>query len=143
MLLARKEFVQLSVKFGQMLHLQAISELAAHHDAAHVAQRLQIVKRVGVKHDQICRFPHLDGTGLIAQANDARVAQRGRMQRKLAASANDALEIHQFAPHVVLRDIRARGVRSQTNGNAGCQRLLRGIHDALVNDAPVRHLHVG
>ena len=62
------------------------------------------------------------------------------MQRKLAACAHDALEVHQLAPHIVLRDVRARRIGTQSNGNPLLQGLFCGGHDTVEDDAPVHHL---
>ena len=116
---------------------------AASHNHAHVAKRLQVLQGVAVEHDEVGRLARLDGARLVAQPQDARVAQRGRMQRHLTRRAHDALEVHHLAPHVVLGDVGARRIGSQTYGDPRRQRLLRRLHDALEHDAAVHLLHLG
>lgn len=58
--LARQERVELAVELGQMLHGKPRDKLAARHDHLHLAQRLQVLERVLVEHNEVGCFPHLD-----------------------------------------------------------------------------------
>ena len=65
------------------------------------------------------------------------------MQCEFGRHAGMALEIHHFAPHVVVRDERAGGIGAQAYGNAIGKRLTRRGGDAFVDDAAVDFLHMG
>ena len=82
----RQEAVELDVQFGKALHARMLVQHAASHDHAHVAKRLQVLQGVAVEHDEVGRLARLDGARLVAQPQDARVAQRGRMQRHADAT---------------------------------------------------------
>ena len=74
---------------------------------------LQVLKRVRLGYDEVGGLALLDRSRLLSQPQDARVAERGRVQRHLARRPHEALEVHHLAPHVVVRDVGARRIGAQ------------------------------
>ena len=117
--------------------------LAGHVDLLNVAQCAEVVERIYVEHDEVGALARFDGAGFVGHAQQLRVLERRGMQREFGRHVGMALEIHHFAPHVVVRDERAGGIGAQAYGNAVGKRLARRGGDAFVDDAAVDFLHMG
>ena len=116
---------------GVFFDFGIFDDFSAENDHFGIAQVFEVFKRVALDHHKVCGFAFFNATRDIVDLRDFCVDHSRGVDCHRVACAEVLVEVHKLTPHIVMRYVRASGVRAEAHGDAVVEASFGALQHAL------------